>query len=324
MKRILSLSLVLLFVISCVAIFSPVYASENNYDDYIIVGDFEMIVKNGVKYLPLDNDNLSIFAEDASYVEAKFQDPKTEELHSYTDVRIFPEFPHLIHVYTETENDYFSFYYVAEGTWDHVQSVVKGEYIYGYLTESHYYSIENLSINKSVIEGWSDPKNAVTMPAKKMEYYEQYPLYSVDKFGSVGIEVGMIIAAENDELYLINYSEYDRSHFYADGSFAFDTDEEVTFYLLNDNEWNHKLINYYDIVPNDELDWLFGDALPDEVILCITAILFAIIPLGVICLCTVLLIKKRPKNPYCTIYRALIVCCAVIAVCYVIILIYLN
>ncbi|MBR5773399.1 MAG: hypothetical protein IKY44_00980, partial [Clostridia bacterium] len=97
-------------------------------------------------------------------------------------------------------------------------------------------------------------------------------------------------------IYILRYSDYDTSYFYADGGFArLDYGRNYRVYKITDEALIDDVYDLINARPEDELDWLAGTD-PSKVQKIISSIFFfGVLPLAVIVLCVIALIKSKKK-----------------------------
>ncbi len=307
MKKILSFTLVLLVLctlLSFTTFAEATAASEKAevLDNYCTINkNFESITFNNKTYLPIEKDAFSVSRTEYIDLNEKFADDSTEDIYKYTDVYYYSGLSYLLHVDIETDFNYTTKYYVEESHYADFLNVLNGETISAYGTESHYSSIYSFSLEQ--VESWIENGEKIVDRADSLADCEIFYLYATDKGGALRKESGMILRKHStddgaDKYYLVFYQDYDRTHFYADGRFAIDSDVETTFYLLADTELSAALSEFYDTEPEDELDWMITGALPQGIFFVITLLFFALLPLAIIIVSAIVLLKKRQNNPY--------------------------
>ncbi len=326
MKKILSLILALLVLCTLLS-FTALADSEKkeSLDNYCTINkNFESITFSNKTYLPIEKENFSAAITDYVDLNEKFADESTEDIYKYIDVYYYEGFSYLLHVDIETNSDYTTKYYVEESHYADFLNVLNGETISAYGTESYYSSIYSFSLEQ--IESWIENSEKIVDRADSLADCETFYLYATDKGGALRKEAGIILRQYStdggaDKYYLVFYKDYDRSHFYADGRYAIDSDVETTFYLLSDTELSAKLSGFYDTMPKDELDWMITGALPQGIFFVITLLFFVLLPLAVIILSAIVLLKKRRNNPYRLSLISAIISAVAVIIGYLVILI---
>ena len=253
---------------------------------------------------------------------------KKESLDNYCTInKNFESITFSNKTYLPIEKDNFSAAitdYVEESHYADFLNVLNGETISAYGTESYYSSIYSFSLEQ--IESWIENSEKIVDRADSLADCETFYLYATDKGGALRKEAGIILRQYStdggaDKYYLVFYKDYDRSHFYADGRYAIDSDVETTFYLLSDAELSAKLSEFYDTMPEDELDWMITGALPQGIFFVITLLFFVLLPLAVIILSAIVLLKKRQNNPYRLSLISAIISAVAVIIGYLVILI---
>ena len=224
--------------------------------------------------------------------------------------------------YEDAKGNYKDKYFVEKSHYDNVISLINGESADNYVTDTGYYDSE-YSLSAEQIDLWIKNGEKITDSTERFTDFDRQTLYSTDKGGAVRKESGLILR-ENDTYYLLYYKDYDRTFFYAGGNFAMDADLTVTVYKLTDSELSANLSEFYDTEPEDDLDWIISNGLPDEVFFVITLIIFVLIPLAAIIIAIIALIKKKGNNPYLLPLTVLIISAVTVIISYIIILIQLT
>ena len=296
MKKILSLLLLVLILGSTL---SFGVCADGGKAEVVIGSNFENIIYNGNEFLPLKNDTpyyRNSFVNDTSHYlyDIEFESKSDENFYKDLSVEVYDNCDYIIDtVFYNYQNGYEEKEFFIEKThYEEYAKIKKGESD-SYSTES-YYDIK-FPLSKQDIENWLKSEK-VTVPGRSLLYDETHPLYSVDKNGEFYYQIGLIIRVGGDYSLLL-YTEYDRSYFYSDGLFAFES-TPITIYKLEDKDLARVLTSNYDETPDDELDWLVSPDVSDTVVLIASIILFGILPFAVVVVSLIFAIKKKTKKPY--------------------------
>ncbi len=320
MKKLLSVLILSIFL--CVSFSLTSYADKKE-KECVINKDFESIEWGEKTYLPFYDKNIYFAGDDQIDLDENFEDENTENLYDYTDLYYYSEYPYILMLeYEDAKGNYKDKYFVEKSHYDNVISLINGESADNYVTDTGYYGSE-YSLSAEQIDLWIKNGEKITDSTERFTDFDRHTLYSTDKGGAVRKESGLILH-ENDTYYLLYYKDYDRTFFYAGGSFAMDADLTVTVYKLTDSELSANLSEFYDTEPEDELDWIVSNGLPDEVFFVITLIIFVLIPLAAIIIAIIALLKKKGNNPYLLPLTVLIISAVTVIISYIIILIQLT
>lgn len=322
MKKLLAIILTAFVLCTCVSLVA--FAESVPYEaegECYINGEFDSITFNEKTYLYVStkNYNVDIYRDDNINLAVKFLDESIGEKYRYVDVNYSPQYPYVLNVSSESkEQKYNSGIFVEESRFDEIESVVIGESVMGYLTESQYDYIGK-KLTTDQIQNWINSSEKMYEAANSVFYNESYTLYATDSGGAIRKGVGLILRNYNS-YYLVYYPEYERNYFFADGSFAIDSDEMTTFYVLNDAELAAELSTFYDTAPEfeDDLDWMVNDKMPASVFFVITLIIFILAPLAAIVFAVILLRKPKMRDTYKLSLIALCISAALIIIGYTI------
>ncbi len=314
MKKVLAIILTVFILCTCASL--SALAVEEWDDECYIKGDFNSIEFSGKTYIMFDEGNAYIAGDNYIDIYENFLDDSVEDKYDYIDVFYYSDYPYILHVDIETKDGKsVTKYFVDKSRYDGVSDAASGEGESGYITEGYYYSSEKtLSIER--IFNWVNFSEKLYQAANTLSYDESYVLYATDLGGAVRREVGLILRDSNNEYYLVYYPDYSRNYFYADGSFAIDSDELTTFYVLGNEEIAAELSEFYDTLPEDDLDWMINDEMPESVFFVITLIIFVLVPLAAIVFAVIMLLKQRMRDTYKLSLIALCVSSALIIICY--------
>ncbi len=332
MKKILSVFIVVLALCLCLSAVASAgdWEHRESFEHPVITKGAESIIYEGKTYLPIRNMNFASATGGYEYGEAVFADDETENKYNYFDVATVDEYDYLLRVNTGLRNGYdYSGYYIEQSHYDEVLAFVNDGGIdtaAGFCTHNDYEMEYGLTAYE--ISQWLDSGLTSVTTADNLFAYDKLPLYKTDTEGAIHKQIGLIlrhsVTDDTYNYYLIYYPEYDRSCFYADGSFATDSpDIDVMLYQLSDASLVSRLDEFYDTMPEDDLDWIVNEKEPSiKSLIAISVVLFGLLPLGLIVLSLVFIVKKG-KRPYRDCYVALSALSAVIIICFIIVLVML-
>jgi len=298
-KIILSLILALIVIFSCV---SPAFAADSG--EWVLHGSgAEYITHNGKKYLPIfdiNTSNYNLYGYEIDYdifyvQDLEFDSPATESIYYGASVTLYSISGYsYIDVYLPRVGPVL---YVAEEYMDKFTDLRSGLFSKNYVLKTEY-DVE-LEMNLP------DEHSFVTIPVSISKisdtYFEWVDLYSYDPDKGLSVLSGAILRSRyEDDVYLLRYTEFDSSYFYADGRFAqLDSGKLYNVHLITDEEAIETLDRLIDARPDDELDWIVGSE-PSKVKKIISSIFFfGIVPVAIIVFCAVMLKKSKKK-----MYRA--------------------
>ena len=296
MKKIISCLLLVVMLLS--ATVCPASALSLT-DSWVLSQDAKTITHSDKTYTRLDFLHQMQVAcnHDCESVNLQFADFETQKLYngSFITCTVYEE--RFVEVELFRNSGYVgTFIYVEKSYYDEFLSLKDGI--------ANSYSVKNdydisREISKKDYDKWCNG-TAIKMSAYELNDYNQYSIYTQSSQKTLLCECGLIFHDYyTDEVYLVRYSDYDRTYFYSDGSLATDHEEEVTVYVLEDEKLKAELLELFDQLPEDELDWLVSDEPETGVILVFSIIVFGIIPLALIVFSMVMLFVIKDKK-----YRA--------------------
>lgn len=330
MKKVLSLvlfTLVLCLSFSCVAVAGDAEFRASMKACIVTPGENTIIYK-GETYYPVDLKNA--FPDgDWDYADVEFEKSEDEDKYWFYDICVYEGCDFLLEIDYELRGSHAGTKYYAKQS--HIEELTRfanGETPSGYKTTSNYGESLMLS-SEDIYDHWINGGISEVMPSSQLDSYQEYSLYSTDASGCICIKIGEIfrmeslLEEESDTYFLVYYPEYDRTYFYADGSFAREDDVDVVIYKLNDYDLKTRLSNMYDTLPEDDLNWLVDEEVSDAILGVVSLILFGIFPAAVIAVALIFILRKVHR-PYRDCLIALAVCCAVIIICYITVFILLT
>lgn len=318
MKKLLAIILAVFVLCTCASLGALAESVPHELEDECYVkGDFESIDFSGKTYVMFDEKDADIVGDDYVDIYEKYLDEKIEDKYDYVDIFYYSEYPYILHVEIQNDNNkWITRYFVEKSRYDAVCAVANGEGESSYITVSNYDTEKSLSIEQ--IFNWVNTSEKLQQPANTLSYEDAYPLYATDSGGAVRKEIGLMLRDVNNEFYLVYYPEYERNYFYADGRFAIDSDEMATFYVLGNTKIGDELYEFYNTVPEfeDDLEWMVNDKMPAPVFFVITLIIFILAPLAAIVFAVILLRKPKTRDTYKLSLIALCISAALIIIGY--------
>ena len=294
-KIILSIVLALAIIFSCVC---PAFAADN--DAWVLHKDAEYITHDGVKYLPIYDLKISV-ANYRGYefvtigyteIDLEFDSIATESIYHGAYVNVYgsnsdsvveayiPSYGYVLYVSEDYMLDFSS---LRHGYLKDFK--IKNQYgISGTLSQEHYFDALYNSVRTSSV---SDKD------------YDWIDFYCVDYNNDISCIVGAVLRSKTTgKIYLLRYSDYNTSYFFADGQLDRNNTDRTKMYTLYEVE-DTKVIEYinsiFDALPEDGLDWLAGIE-PGKLQKIISAIVFlGVLPLAILVLCLIALIKSKRK-----------------------------
>ncbi|MBQ4036527.1 MAG: hypothetical protein IJC84_00200 [Clostridia bacterium] len=300
MKKILYLSLALLLLLSATLLPTPVSAKEDSVpganDTVTVYGDWEYAVRDGYTYRVFrDKSVFTTPNAPIDYFDVDFADSNVASLYRSVVINAYARDYNVLEAYvTDVNRKGETLYLVLEGSGS-ISFFTEGT-AHSYSTEGRYSSVGAKPLSLEDVNKWKAGE-AIHSKASAFEQLDTYCLYANDHTTLLQREVGLILQ-DGDDYYLLDYSEYDRSFFYADGSFALDSEEEITLYALEDKALAAELSRYYDLVPDDDLEIFDKEPLSDKAILIITVVVLILLPLAGVFVCIGFIFVKKPKRIY--------------------------
>ncbi len=271
------------------------------FGDEWIMGERAKYITHGDKvYYPLEScpEYIYSYTNDVQeYEHLEFEDDETEDRYDGSGVYFYEDGNNPAIEVEIFVNSSFSRIeiYIEESYLEEYEELANGEAEH-YLTNSYYDYEQQFEFDGDDIENWlgsSTTTNEEVIVADCDVYY----LYTKDPLGVYNFECGAIIRDfYTNELYLIWYDDYDTSYFFSESEFDLSTEKEVTLYKLEDEALHNSVIEYYDTMPEDELDWLVTDEVNTTVATIFCTIVFGIIPFVLLVFSTVMLIISKDKK----------------------------
>lgn len=307
MKKILYLSLALLLLLGAVLLPTPVSAAEGGVappDTFTkdtpvtVYGDWEYAVRGGYTYRVFrDKSVFTTPNAPIDYFDVDFADANVASLYRSVVINAYARDYNVLEAYvTDVNRKGETLYLVLEGSGS-ISFFTEGT-AHSYSTDSKYHSLGSKPLSAKAVKNWKEGA-PIYKKASSLEQlnFEEYRLYANDQTTLLQRECGLILR-NKDSYYLLDYSEYDRSFFYADGSFALDSEEEITLYPLEDEALAKELSHFYDQVPDDDLAIFNKEPLSDKAILMITVVVLILLPLAGAFVCIGFILVKKPKRIY--------------------------
>lgn len=299
MKKIIKLMAVC-FILTAVISLLPVAASAAE-SSCTVIGDFESIEYNGRTYVPFEMGRGFLVDWYNTEIDNVHVKSEIADLYSRIRVYVYDDANYILQVYLSWGTASDTLYYIEDVRLEGCTALIQtGEGAAEYLAESLYTYDDYFSFKPATVDSWisGDKKICAARDLAGLEYTN---LYAVDRGGGIMAECGLIFRDEdggNSRYYLLLYRDYEVDRFYADGSFALSSNMLATFYLLGDDELSAQLTEYWDTVPEDELDWMYDSELPNAFYLITNGLLFVLLPLAGIVAAVILLVKTRARAPY--------------------------
>lgn len=285
---------ILLLTVTLIISFAFGASAAINDESCLVSEDLSTVTYDGKTYLLSEADTPYISGE---YLEldVRFEVSSMSNRYKTFEVTAYEKCDYILEARIELyDGNWEALCYIEESRFDKIEALSKGEGAANYQSYGFDISVED-------IEGWKSEGETMQISGAALKMYEAYPLLAEDADGIFRFEVGQILRIPSGDegrpsmYYLLDYSDYDRSYFYADGSFAMDNNVMATVYLLTNEKFAAILDLEYDreIIVNDPL---FPEA-SDAVIGVVCVFLFGILPLTVAVICLVFMIKKV-RMPY--------------------------
>lgn len=283
-KFILSLILAVAVIFSCMC---PAFADSA----WVLNKDAESITHDGTTYLPVhDMKNYRFTIANDYFAYLEYADEETRENYGGGYISTYYDRADVIEVQLA---GHYTTIFVSEAYMTEFQKLRDGE--------CDYYEIENGYGIVSLLdyEDYSDitAKSAVAFSNVSEANFLWLDLYATgDKGFACG--VGAVVKEkETGDLYILRFSDYDSSYFYADGTFA--RYKNVTLYAIDNEDVAYNIDQLINTRPDDELDWLVGKE-PSKTQKIVSAIVFFIvIPVGIIAFCVIMLVRAKKKMYRC-------------------------
>lgn len=299
MKRFISVALAALIL--SLSLFSSALCVSAAKDKTWVIGEnAEYLTYQGKTYYPLNTHIYCVLdyenSIDINDRDIAFADDKTKEHYGGSYIYASADYSCAeVSLCSEDYDYYDDVLYVEESYMEEYEAVARGE-AESYETDSYYG--ESFTIAKETFTEWTKGEK-LTVNSRELQYWENYYLQSCGRGGFIA-ECGMIFRSEDtDDLYLLTYSEYDKTYFFSDGTFDLGIGEDITVYKLEDEVVRNKLITYYDTEYEDELDWLVpggDDEYNDTLGVIVCSILFGVVPLLLIAFSVVMLCVIKDKK----------------------------
>ncbi|MBQ9742296.1 MAG: hypothetical protein IJV88_01295 [Ruminococcus sp.] len=275
--------------------------SVGAFDDEWVMGERGKYITHGDQvYYPLEScpEYIYSYTDDVQeYERLEFEDDETEDRYDGSGVYFYEDGNNPAIEVEVFVNFSFSrtVIYIEESYLEKYKELANGE-AEQYLTNSYYDYEQNFEFDGEEIESWRE-SSTTTNEEVIIADCDVYYLYVKDPLGVYNFECGTILRdLYTDDLYLIWYDDYDISYFYSESEFDLSTEKEVTLYKLEDEALYNSVIEYYDTMPEDELEWLVTDEVNTTFATVFCTIVFGIVPFGLLVFSTVMLIISKDKK----------------------------
>lgn len=292
MKKILSGLLLTILLVT--TFLCPLLVSADS-DDWVLGPDAAYITHGDKTYYPMEFSNGWYFNYNDVWESypLELEDERDKQKYEGAYVDVMPKMADkMVEVYFIHGNHDFLFY-VEKSYRDEFLRIQQGES--SVYSTSNYYDSVSVMLSKEEYQQWLQGE-VVEMTALDVENYEYHDIYSCDSHDVFRQNSGLVLRdAATDALYLLDYRDYDRTYFYADGIFATDHDGAVKVYMLEDETLRKELIQCYDTLPEEDLDWLVPYEPSESTTIVVSIIFFGVLPGAIMVFSVVMLIvvKKR-------------------------------
>ncbi len=308
MKKILFTIILTVFILS--SVLCPITSAlDLRYPEgsWVMTDDLQLLYTgDGRQYARFDGTRSFQLDEDlydeCEYIDVVFECLESEsakEKYAGTLVTVYGKLSAIaveVDIYSDGRYEQ-SVWYVLKEKADEFEQLKLGKGI-NFSTKNNYLN-SFYNINLGTYSNWKESSTVINFPASKIPApaSDRYSFYVSDSSGMLNYEAGIIlrIAGEsgNNEYYLLEYADYDRTYFFADGTLAEDHDGMLSAYKLENEILAAELTAFYDEMPSDELDWVVGEDKSDVLTLVFSTVFFGIIPLAVILFSIIMLVKSR-------------------------------
>lgn len=285
----------------------------------IVSSDMGSIMYKGKTFIMTDA-KIAYVEDESEYIDAEFESETTKNRYSSFEVYAYEKCDYILTVQVEVGSyDWETIDYVEESRAAEIEALANGQQVAEYASYDFYISVGD-------IEDWKNNGTPTQMKGSLLKLYEEYELYATASDRIPHCEVGAIFcipASDENSVgsyYLLDYSDYDRTYFYSDGTFALDSGVTATVYELNDSEFAAILDLEYAAYGSeeDELDWLVGTEVSDTSIAVACIFFFGLLPLTLAIICLVFIIR-RVRHPYRTVLSVVASSCALVIACFIIV-----
>lgn len=314
-KKIICLMLTVVLALLTV---SPAYATveavEMPQDEWVLSPDGQKITHGDKTYILIETYFESFMEDDNwDYYDLTFADPRSAELYDMSYVSVNESLADVAIEAGIYKNGEYSDYYlfVEEAYYEEFLQLEDGE-AKSYITFNDYNMV--VSISPEEYEEWSSG-DAEEMTINELDSYYSYMIHGCITKENFGFMCGYIYQnLFTDELYLLRLDE---------NSNPYDSGRNVKFtvYELEDGELKDRLIENYNYLPEDELDWLVSDEPSKEAAGVFSVIVFGVIPLAVVIFAVVMLIimkERKYRRPFIILLSGasavLVSCIAILAI----------
>lgn len=314
-KRIICLMLTVVLALLTV---SPAYATveavEMPQDEWVLSPDGQTITHDDKTYILIETYFESFMEDDNwDYYDLTFADPRSAKLYDMSYVSVNESLADVAIEAGIYKNGEYSDYYlfVEEAYYEEFLQLEDGE-AKSYITFNDYNMV--VSISPEEYEEWSSG-DAEEMTINELDSYYSYMIHGCITEENFGFMCGYIYQnLFTDELYLLRLDE---------NSNPYDSGRNVKFtvYELEDGELKDRLIENYNYLPEDELDWLVSDEPSKEAAGVFSVIVFGVIPLAVVIFAVVMLIimkERKYRRPFIILLSGasavLVSCIAILAI----------
>lgn len=279
MKKFISLISVALIIFTSLC-FGMTSASASSYDDWVLGEDAEYLTHDGDTYFPVFTDAYLHYGLDTHYStryteDLEFTDDETEAKYAGSSVTVSTVGDvNCVEVFLESNVGWcYTVIYVKEGCMEEYENLLKGEgagyFVNAYVGGTYFY------MSKEELESCKE-EGAVTVPASRLYQYDMNELFVYDKSKQLSVLCGYaLVDAENNEAYILHYSQYDSKKLYGEG-------DTLTIYEIKDTERRAQLIEYCNSSFEDELEWMNPGPVDINLVYVIGVALFCVVPVLVL------------------------------------------
>ncbi|MBR3972201.1 MAG: hypothetical protein IKJ83_04910 [Ruminococcus sp.] len=294
MKKLLSLILVTLII--CISLGVSATSAAGLYSNWILGEDAMYLTHGDDVYYPVYSSSYLSYDGYANYgsrdwVKLQFSDEKTEEKYKGSTICFVVatnNFCVSVYLnYNDVESADRSVVYVREDYLDEYSEMLRGEgFSYSVNNDISY---EDYRFSEEVYDRWKNGE-AVTIPANSIYKYAQYSLCVYDRTQRLSVVCSEVLwDIENSEIYLLQYHEFDHNKVYS-------KNDTLTVYKLEDSIIKEKLIEYFSVIPEDDLEWLNPGPVDIDKLYTLSTVLFCVLPLALLSLSTVMFFIKNAKK----------------------------
>lgn len=296
MKKILAIIAAVIFLTLSLS-FSALagdYVYRESQNAAVVLENGNEIVYKGESYKKVELEDVSFYSgvsESYFSLDVVFYDEKYGSYFNGFSVSQPVDADFILFSEYETNKSFYSSEtYIKEAYLEDFNAFLKDEYKGSYKTESDYGNMELFSFTTEQIEEWLNPAGIEVLDAGELDYDQYYYMDMFDETGCFYKTTGFVLRQ-------IHYNGPDVYYYlsYENGAENKDSPgEKLVLYRLDDENLSMQLSEYYDTLPEDELDWLFNET-SDTGALVLCTLFFGILPLGVIVFSVIMLAVYKNK-----------------------------